>query len=334
MKVKNRILLMAGIAFMLLSGSMLAQITKKAQVGFRFLEYPVSAEVVGKGAVGVVNTPSANGIFWNPALLGGISNNAEISFNHAAGIADINYNACAGAVKIEDVGVIGVSFLSMDYGDLQGTRRATSGDGYVKTGKFSPSAYSAGLSFSQQITDRFAYGVHLKYAKQDLGSAYVSRIIPEKDTVEISTVKYDLDAFALDVGAFYDFKFKGIKFGAVMHNISKEMKYEITEFPLPFSVSFGATIEPLQFLKGISEDHKLVVLVESLHPRDFGEKVKIGGEYTYLEKFIARAGYESNYDERGFTAGLGVKHTFGEFRFSLITQSNRSDYSGTDILSQ
>ena len=29
-------------------------------------------------------------------------------------------------------------------------------------------------------------------------------------------------------------------------------------------------------------------------------------EYRFMEKFIARAGYEMNYDERGFSAGFGV----------------------------
>jgi hypothetical protein len=49
--------LIAVLLIGLTAGSMSnAQVIKKAQVGFRFLENPVSAEVVGRGAVGVATT--------------------------------------------------------------------------------------------------------------------------------------------------------------------------------------------------------------------------------------------------------------------------------------
>ena len=51
------------------SNNSFAQYEKQAQVGFRFLANPVSAEVMGRGGVGILNTKNSNGIFWNPSLI-------------------------------------------------------------------------------------------------------------------------------------------------------------------------------------------------------------------------------------------------------------------------
>src|SRR3972149_4510226 len=86
------------LAFCLLPMDSNAQIKKKAQVGFRFLENPVSAEVIGRGTVGVTSTLNANGIFWNPSLLGWIDSDVDLTLNHTRGIAEINYNSAAAAI--------------------------------------------------------------------------------------------------------------------------------------------------------------------------------------------------------------------------------------------
>src|SRR3989338_427081 len=87
----------------LTGSSMQAQIVKKAQVGFRFLENPVSAEVIGRGTVGVVTTLNSNGIFWNPSLLGWVQNDVDLSLHHTRGIAEINYNSAAAAVNVRGI---------------------------------------------------------------------------------------------------------------------------------------------------------------------------------------------------------------------------------------
>lgn len=294
-------------------GSINAQITKKAQAGFRFLENPVSAEVVGRGGVGILSTTNSNGIFWNPALIGEIQSSVDISLNHTKFIADINYNAAAAAVKLGDFGVLGFSLLAMDYGTFHGTYRAANSQGYIESGDFSPTAMAFGVAFSQKITDRFSYGVHIKYVKQDLGDAMVSTrgssltdsaLTLEKRNYSSSNLNLPI---AIDVGAVYDFHYNGIRFAASLQNISREFQYEEEAFPMPFAVSFGATVEPLGFLDLQDKSSSLILSIESRHPRDFGEKVKYGAEYTYLNAFTARVGYMSNYDERGWTMGAGVK---------------------------
>jgi len=292
------------------AGSLQAQFEKKGQVGFRFLENPVSAEVIGRGGTGVVNTLTANAIFWNPALIGWIATDIDVSLNHTQGIADIDYNAAAVTFHLWEEGVLGISVLAMDYGTFYTTVRAANEEGFLETGTFSPTSLAVGGAFAQRISERFSYGVHVKYARQDLGEAWVATAGTSLTDTNLATTtrKYDLDVVALDVGAYYDFLFKGVRFGACVQNISRELKYEYTAFPLPFAVSFGVMIEPLRFFD-VDSAHGLAVCVETRHPRDFGEKVEFGMEYSYLGIFTARGGYQTNYDERGWTAGVGVKST-------------------------
>ncbi len=278
-----------------------AQVNKKAQVGFRFLENPVSAEVVGRGAVGMTTTYGPDAVFWNPAMLGWDEHSLDVRFNYTKGIADINYGAAAGTVRLGDIGVLAASIMMMDYGTFYGTYATDNAGGYAETGTFSPTAYEAGLAFSQKVNDRFSYGVHLKYCFQDLGKAAVW------EGNGVGKRGYSAAALAADVGAFYDFLFHGIRFGATLQNVSREIKYENESFPLPFAVSFGLSVEPLTFVSDDAAMKDFTLSFESRHPRDFGEKVKFGAEYRFYDMFTARVGYMTNYDERGLTAGVGIE---------------------------
>jgi len=307
--MKTRVIL----TILLCAATAMAQTEKKAQVGFRFLENPVAADAMGRGGTGIVSTMNANGLFWNPALAGWVAPEIDLALNRTQGIADINYNALAATVHLWDAGVLGVTFFSMDYGDFYGTRLSTNAQGFEETGVFSPSAYAVGLAFAQKVSDRFSYGLQVKYAFQDLGAAWVA---PQGTTIgqpgfSMSERSYSHGDFALDVGAFYDFHYNGIRFGAVLQNISREIKYENEQFPMPFAVSFGATVEPLQFFMEGEGAADLLLLVESRHPRDFDENLRLGAQYTLFNMVMLRAGYQAKIDERGLTAGLGFKVDLG-----------------------
>ncbi|MCU7490989.1 MAG: PorV/PorQ family protein [Bacteroidota bacterium] len=316
-KIKDKLMVLIGLLIFTVPAS--AQITKKAQVGMKFLSNPVSAEVIGRGTAGINSTFNSNGIFWNPALTSMIPGNIDLSLNYHQWIADISYNAVAASFNAFDFGVVTLSGTIVNYGDLIATRRSLTSDGYDEVGTFSPTAFTLGLGFAQKISDRFSYGVNIKYVDQNLGSAWMTATMDSMDASK-STIKlkeYGLGAVAVDIGTYYDFKFKGITFAATLSNVSREMKYENEVFPLPFAVSFGFTVAPLQFAFQNMQGHDLVVMFESNHPRDFGEKLKYGAEYSYEKTFFVRTGYVTNTDERGFSAGLGFRKTISNVPFRI-----------------
>ncbi len=299
-----------------------SQIIKKGQVGFRFLENPISAEAVGRGALGVAVARTANAAFWNPAGLAWIDNRVDVALNYTKGIADINHTSAAAALSLPRLGTLCLDAIVMDYGEFYGTRRADNEHGFIDTGVFSPTAWSVGIAFAQRVSDRFSYGVHLKYAFQDLGDACVATAGADVNdpNLLIGQKSYAHGEPAVDVGAVYDFAYHGIRFGAAIQNVSREIRYESEKFPLPFAVSFALSVNPLSFVLSDPRVHDLTLGFESRHPRDFKEKLKIGAEYTLRETLIVRLGYLGNYDERGLTAGIGLRQTVG-------TSTMRIDYA-------
>lgn len=288
--------------------------SEQAQVGFRFLENPVSAEAMGKAGSGVATMTNSDAIFWNPAGIGWIQKSLDLNVNYTVGIADINCLAPVVAVRLGDFGVLAFDGIIMDYGTFYGTRRADNDQGYVETGTFSPQAFAFGVGFSQKVSDHFSYGVHLKYAYQNLGSAYVSTAGTDvtDPNFQMTSIKYSHGEPAFDVGADYDFLFHGMRFGASLQNVSRQITYEQQSFLMPFAVNFGLTLDPLSFLMSDeqSKQNSFILSVESTHPRDFRESVHFGGEYTFARILSLRAGYMTGLDERGFTAGVGVSQNF------------------------
>jgi hypothetical protein len=314
----GKTLLIAAICWSIGNSPASGQIVKRGQVGFRFLENPVSAEAIGRGGLGVGMFRNANAVFWNPGGLGWIEGKFDFNVNYTQGLADINQTAVAGAWNWAGIGVIAIDVIAMDYGDFYGTRRADNEQGFVDTGVFSPNAWALGLAFSQKVSDRFSYGIHLKYARQDLGDAWIGAGKDVNDPNLVITQKsYAHSEPALDIGAVYDFLYHGIRFGAVVQNISREVRYEKEKFPLPFAVSFGLAVDPWSIFRPEDKTNSLVLGFESRHPRDFKEKLKFGAEFTSHDRIALRAGYMDNYDERGLTAGMGLNQNVGSTAFRL-----------------
>jgi len=307
----------ANILLLILAGVTLSwgpaegEIIKKGQVGFRFLESPVSAEAVGRGGLGLTLFRNSNAVFWNPAGAAWTDGTLDFNLNYTSGIADINNSSVVGAVKFKQF-FFGLSFMSVDYGELQGTMRADNDQGFIDTGTFSPQANAFGLTVSQRVSDRFSYGVNIKSAFQDLGDAAIATAGTDVDdpAFEFKEKNYSKRVAAFDVGAIYDFLAYGFRFGAAMQNVSKEIKYEEEKFPLPYAVSFSLAFSPLSFLDTALNPNALTVGIETRHPRDFKERVKFGAEYSFQDLAIFRLGYMGNYDERGLTFGLGLRQEY------------------------
>lgn len=289
------------------------EFVKRGQVGYRFLENPVSAEAIGRGCLGLVSIYNSNSVFWNPAGISWMEGLYDFNANYNSWIADINYTSLVASVNLRKWGVIALDVLSMDYGEFYGTRRANNEKGFEDTGIFSPRAYCVGFTYSQKVSNRFSYGVRAKYVYQDLGTAYIGLQGSDVDDslLVIGKKSYMHGEPAVDVGAIYDFNVYGFRFGAVMRNFSREVRYERERFPLPFSVSFSVVFNPVLFFSQSEFAKSLCFGFETVHPRDFGEKVKFGLEYTYKGIFTLRSGYMYNYDERGLTFGFGVRKGFG-----------------------
>ena len=71
-------------------------------------------------------------------------------------------------------------------------------------------------------------------------------------------------------------------------------------------------------------EHSFLVTIDANHPRDFPEQILFGFEYTFMNLLSLRGGYSTPNDERGISAGVGLKQNIEGLNLGV-------DYSYTDF---
>jgi hypothetical protein len=280
---------------------------KLAQTGCQFLSVGIDARSVGFAEALTSVEAGSNSIFYNPAGMARMNNYIDLSASTLTYIADIKYYGASLALNPFGIeyGILGFSFMSVDYGEIQGTMVDPSVEkGYRDTEFIKPSALSFGVGYAIQLSDRFSVGGQVKYVYQSLGSSEVD----DKDLGVDGIVDNKVNAIAFDFGTLYQTGIKSLAFGMSVRNFSQELKYQDEGFQLPLTFKLGISMNAMDLVEGIDRDmHSLMVSVDAVHNRDYPEQVNFGFDYTFYKLFSVRAGYMFNNDEYGFTAGFGVQ---------------------------
>ncbi len=282
----------------------LAQV-KLAQSGAQFLSVESDAKAGGMaGALTTVESNSAS-IFFNPAGMATMNPRIDVVASQNQWFADIAYNAFSAAFKPGSGawGVFGLSFVSVDYGDIQGTQRWDNDLGYIDTEILKPTAFAAGFGYAKTLNDKFSVGTHLKY----IGLNYGKSIFPD-DAGSPDTVKSHLAfANAFDFGTIYKTGWKSLAFGMSVKNFSDEVVFEKEGFQLPLTFTLGISMDAFDLIRESIGQQKLLVSVDALHYRSHAEQIRIGLEYKPLDMLAFRGGYMSANDENDVSFGVGVQ---------------------------
>lgn len=291
---------------------------KLAQTGFQFLSVGTDARATAMGEAFNTVEGSSDALFYNPAGLARMGSFLALSLNQMKWIADIQYYSGTMAVNVNEgrYGVLGLSFMTIDYGEFLWTRVANNEQGFVDYPEWAdnPTALMAGIGYAKELSDKFSVGGQIKYAYQYLGKSLVP-LYTEKDTITEER-EYSLGVFAFDFGTLYKTGFKSLVFGMSVRNFSREVKYEKEGFQLPLTFKIGISFNAFDFLPGFSENHSLFISIDAVHPRSYPEYLNIGGEYVFMDMLALRAGYITNNDEYGLTTGFGVKKYGFEIDYS------------------
>ncbi len=278
--------------------------TKRAQTGFKFLRTSVSARAAAMGDAMTAMEAGAAAMFYNPATMAYLTGFANAEVGITQFFADINYNAASVAVSPAQgrYGVFGLSFINVDYGDLEGTIRVDNEKGYEDYGLFSPNALMVGVGYAKSLSDRFAVGGNIKYAIQDLGEALA--VVGNGSSGVWQGNKES--AVAFDIGVLYDTGFKSLKFAMTARNFSREVTFHEENFELPLLLTIGLSMDMTDLLAADQTMHSLVLAVDAYRPRDFYEAINFGAEYSFMEILNIRAGYIFPTDEQGISLGAGI----------------------------
>ncbi|MCR4438088.1 MAG: PorV/PorQ family protein [bacterium] len=270
------------------------QFRKVGTAGYTFLEIPVTARAAAMGEVGVAlldGGPEA--LFVNPALLAHLAGSRALSVSYASYLAETSHQACSIALRLpRRMGVCGVSINRLDLGEMVETLNAdvdNPGGAYIVRGTYTADAAAIGLSFAQQATAWFAYGLTLRYVRERIAV-------------------YTSDNVLVDLGMVYTTGFRSFRIGGYVQNFGVDSRYIGDSFKMPMVFRLGAAIE---LLGGQSSPYRLTLAADALHPSDYSERLHVGAECWLANVVALRVGYKFNYDEDGLTIGCGFKKSTG-----------------------
>ena len=290
--------------------------SKVAQTGCGFLDVAAGARACGMGEAFTVLGQDATALFYNPSGIGEIDGKFDLCVGGTQWIADIQYLYAAAVFDAGVWGNFGFSLITPDYGDFYGTVVTEGGAGYENTGLFDVSAFCAGVAYAREFTDKFTIGIQAKYVTQSLGENEKGDSAGGyyMEDNEVMTLSYDF-------GLLFYPGFKSFAFGMSVRNFSPRVTYERIGFELPLTFALGVNMDILD-LFGEYPDLSLNLALEGIHPRDWGEKYNVGGEFGYKNMIFLRTGYKFNSYAEGLTAGIG---------FSLGGVKIDYSYSSHDI---
>jgi len=251
--------------------------SKSGSAGFQFLKIGTGAREVAMGEAVTAVTDDVSSIYWNPAGLAKVDR-LQVGVHHNEWLVGSTHSSVAIALPVKRY-VIGVSLLSFGIDSFEETT-VTEPDGtgrMVKAGDV-----MAGLTISRRFTERLVIGGQLKYVHETL------------DTYSHGNV-------LMDIGTQYDTGFRNLRLGFSLQHFGPDMRVAEQRFRTPLLFRIGAADDIID-----TENMRLTVSGELVHPTDNVEWVNTGMELTLIKTFTIRGGYRFYTDQMNISAGFGL----------------------------
>ena len=292
---------------------------------FTFLNIGVSARATGMGEAVVALNQDATSIHYNPAIVAQLDQ-TEISVSQIQWPADIFYDYFSLSHRLKGRHYIGLN------GGILHMKPMPETNEYFPDGTGNYFSYQdrfLGLTYGAKMTDRFSFGVTLKYVAEDLA-------------------EYKMSTVLMDLGTFYWTGYGSLRFCASLSNFGKQIapqgdymkkildqnsgneieeRTDFEKFSPPTQFRVGGAVDPIA-----SAEHFLTISVQLNHPVDNAEYIVTGLEYSFMKLFFIRGGYKFNKNEENFTTGAGLFIPLGKFKlrvdygyanFDHLTDPNR-----------
>ena len=259
---------------------------KVGSSAFKFLNIQTDAHGAALGGL-AAQASGANALFWNPAGIAG-SEGIGVSAGMTQWLVETQVMN-AGLVMPMMGGTIGLSLVSVDYGDIMKSGWAGTTEFVFEPnqGSFTATDMSLQASYGKSLSDKFSLGATAKMISQNI------------DDVSIS-------GLAFDIGTQFNTGYRGISMGAVVSNFGPDVdsqadadaSYE--EFPgmsLPMTFSFGVVGEAIPGLNA-----GLNVLKQA----DMAQEFIFNGEYSVAGLASLRLSYNISNEQQPMSFGVGL----------------------------
>ncbi|MCX8106719.1 MAG: PorV/PorQ family protein [Ignavibacterium album] len=268
-----------------------------------FLKIGLSAKSVAVAEADITIADDASTLYLNPGSVSWLEKSSA-TFSYVQWLVQTNLSYFS-IVLPTDYGNLGFDIAYFGSGDIKETTLLRQeGTGRV----VSASDLSIGLVYAKNLTDRFSFGLKLKYLSENLASVSAS-------------------TFAFDIGSVFVTSFlNNMKIGITLSNFGGSLRFEgndllvtqvvpgsTTNKQVPAILQTNSWNLPLLFRIGISttalelDNYKLAINYLIVDSRDYDVRHNVGASFNIYDLVTLRGGYRFNYDEATFSAGIGIK---------------------------
>lgn len=288
------------LLFILASTYIYAQSAGNA--GLSFLKFGFGARNIAMGDAGVSASNDLSALFYNPSRLALIEKN-EVLIMHSSWIQDVNSELFG--IKWNMFGLpwaIGLNYTNIS--DIEIRTRPGEPDS-----KFNANYFFGSLSTGFYVWEQLSFGATIRYMYEGLLSD-------------------EANGWGFDLGLNYETPFKGLSLSTVIKNIgsmnalrNQETKLP-TDFRLGTAYNFSVESTKLDFI-AVAEIQKYLD-TDDIH-------FNLGGDIVYDQIFALRVGYQSGYEAKSFTGGIGLM--WGNLRFDYTYMPFSLDLGNANLFS-
>ncbi len=279
---------------------------KTGTTGFVFLKIPASARQIAMGETGIaLPNAGSDALFVNPALASLISQKNAVSFSYGDWYLDTRHQTFSYTRNLNLLGSVGVHVLNYQFGEMAKTRVLSSYEAerveeggnnkYMDLGTFTAGAYSAGISYSRQLTDKFSLGTTIKYVRETIDA-------------------WSADNVMADIGFVFFTGYKSMRVGAFLQNFGLETEYVNESFKMPQTMTLGISGD---IIGSYESPTYLSFTLEAKHPNDESEKIHAGLEGQWKNSLSLRCGYKLGSEYENLTLGMGIRFVYQAKNFQL-----------------
>jgi hypothetical protein len=328
MKTKKIFFLIAAIS--IVAACTLAQ-EKAGTTSMQFLKVMPCARATALGDAYSSVAIGAEALYWNPAGLAW-ADKKEISLTYINWIFDSKLYDFAFGMPLGNIGSIGFQLRYVDYGTFEEAiaNNLTAYPGqdlpYLTGKTWKPYDFLFGLSYARKVTDKFSFGLSVKYAYESLYdqnevSSYAMGSTGGVDNTY--TLDTRRDVFLFDAGFRYYTGFRTVYIAASVQNFGPDVAYKTsaktTRYPAPLSFRLGASADLIGPNSLLSEqsNSRLGIMFDIFLANDADQQEHIGLEYEFANTFAVRLGYKVNYETEGLTYGAGIHQNLSGIKLSI-----------------
>ncbi|KAB2908374.1 MAG: PorV/PorQ family protein [Ignavibacteriales bacterium] len=281
----KKIVFLSFFLLLLVTGDLFAQ--SAGSSGLSFLKIGSGARNIALGDNGAVFADDATAVFYNSSSIANLTG-SEISFTHNEWIQGIRTEMLATRFSLFGM-KFGLGINSTRVGDIEVRERPG-----APLSTFTADFFAVSLGTGFALSKKFDAGVAVKYIYE--GMFYE-----------------DATGFAVDLSAKY--KVSDDFFAvASLRNLGSmnELRSESTKLPVDLRIgggyAFAMPTQKMNFSAGLEVQKFLST--DDIH-------LNVGVEGVYDKLIALRLGYQSFYESKGFTAGLGIYWNRLAFDYAL-----------------